>query len=107
MNMKTSMYLRVAILAMAAMAAMAAMGMAHAKLPAPSDEAKAAAAVAADKAGWANKVAGYLLCQSQDRVAAHHLAKARAAGKPVAAPVATAACADPGPYVPADPAKKS
>jgi hypothetical protein len=101
MNMKTSMYLRVAILAMAAM------GMAHAKLPAPSDEAKAAAAVAADKAGWANKVAGYLLCQSQDRVAAHHLAKARAAGKPVAAPVATAACADPGPYVPADPAKKS
>ncbi len=79
---------------------------AMAKLPAPSDEAKVAAAAAADKAGWANKVAAFKLCQVQDRVAARTVAQMRAAGKTVT-PVSTAPCADPGPYVAADPAKKS
>ena len=34
-----------------------------AKLPAPSDEAKAKAAEAAAKTAWAGKVDGYLLCK--------------------------------------------
>lgn len=100
--MKPSMHFCLAVLAMATMGSMA-----QAKLPAPSDEAKAAAAAAADKAGWGNKVAAYKLCQVQDRIAAQYLAQARAAGKQVAAPVATAPCSDPGPYVPAEPAAKS
>jgi hypothetical protein len=40
-----------------------------AKLPPPSDEAKAAAAETAAKAAWADKVGAYKLCLSQDRVA--------------------------------------
>ncbi len=90
--MKTSMHLRVALLAMAALST------AHAKLPAPSDEAKAAATAAAAKAAWSNKVAAHQLCQSQDKVASRYLAQARAAGKSVAEPMATPPCADPGPF---------
>jgi hypothetical protein len=94
--MKISMHL-----ALVALALTATMGQAHAKLPAPvlSEEAKAAAAAAADKAAWGNKVAAFKLCQSQDKAAANYLAQARAAGKQVAAPVATPPCADPGAYV--------
>lgn len=99
--MKTSIKLSTLVLLTAGFC-----GVAMAKLPAPSDEAKAAAAAAAAKAGWGNKVAAFQLCQSQDRVVARTVAQMRAAGKPVT-PVATAPCADPGPYVAADPAKKS
>lgn len=79
-------------------------GSAMAKLPPVSDEAKAKAAEAAAKSAWGDKVAGYQLCQSQDRVAAAYLAQARAAGKSVQ-PAATPACADPGPfsYTPPEP----
>lgn len=77
-------------------------GAAQAKLPAPSDEAKAAAAAAAEKAAWGDKVAAYQLCQSQDKVANHYLAQARAAGKSIAVPMATAPCSDPGPFVVAE-----
>ena len=67
-----------------------------AKLPAPSDEAKAKAAEAAAKTAHAGKVDGYLLCKSQDKVAAHVQKTNKAkAGKPVA----TAPCADPGKFV--------
>jgi len=66
-----------------------------AKLPAPSDEAKAKAAEAAAKTAHAGKVDAYQLCKSQDKVAAHYRKSAKAAGKPVA----TAPCADPGPFV--------
>jgi len=66
-----------------------------AKLPAPSDEAKAKAAEAAAKTAHAGKVDNYLLCKSQDKVAAHYRKSGKAAGKPVAMP----ACADPGPFV--------
>ena len=45
---------------------------AAAKLPAPSEEAKAKAAEAAAKAAHGNKVAGYKLCLSQDKAAAHY-----------------------------------
>ena len=42
---------------------------AGAKLPAPSDEAKAKAAEATAKTAHGNKVADYQLCQSRERVA--------------------------------------
>jgi len=69
---------------------------AMAKLPAPSDEAKAKAAEAAAKTAHTGKVDGYLLCKSQDKVAAHvQKTNKSKAGKPVA----TAPCADPGKFV--------
>lgn len=79
---------------------------AMAKLPAPSDEAKAKAAEAAAKTAHGNKVADYHLCKSREKVAAHYYKTAKATGKPTTPPVATPACADPGPYVaaPAAPA---
>jgi hypothetical protein len=69
-----------------------------AKLPAPSDDAKAKAAEAAAKTAYAGKVDNYKLCQSMDRVAAAYAASARKAGKDVK-PTATPACEDPGPFV--------
>jgi len=82
----------------------AAAGTALAKLPPPSDEAKAKAAEAAAKAAHAGKVEGYLLCKSMDKVAADYQANAKKAGKDVKPPVATAACTDPGPFVYTPPA---
>ena len=73
------------------------LGGALAKLPPPSDDAKAKAAEAAAKAAHGDKVGAYKLCQSMDRVAAIYLADAKKAGKDVK-PVATPACADPGPF---------
>jgi len=68
---------------------------AWAKLPAPSDEAKAKAAEASAKTAHAGKVDNFLLCKSQDKVAAHVQRTNKAkAGKPVV----TAACADPGKF---------
>ena len=79
---------------------MVAMGLctgALAKLPPLSDDAKAKAAEATAKTAHADKVGAYKLCQSMDRVAATYLADAKKAGKDVK-PVATPACADPGPF---------
>ena len=78
---------------------------AWAKLPAPSDEAKAKAAEAAAKTAHGNKVADFQLCKSREKVAAHYYKTAKAAGKATTAPVSTPACADPGAfvYVPAPP----
>ena len=68
---------------------------AWAKLPPPSDEAKAKAAEAAAKTAHTGKVDSYLLCKSQDKVAAHVQRTNKAkAGKPAAMP----ACADPGKF---------
>ena len=75
------------------------MASAWAKLPPPSDEAKAKAAEAAAKAAWSGKVDAYKLCKSMDATAAHYFAQAKKAGKEVKPPVATEACADPGPFV--------
>jgi len=67
-----------------------------AKLPPPNDEAKAKAAEAAAKTAHTAKADGYLLCKSQDKVAAHVQRTNKAkAGKPVATPP----CADPGKFV--------
>ena len=65
-----------------------------AKLPALSDEAKAKAAETAAKTAHAGKVDAYQLCKSQDKAAAHY----RKTHKDMK-PVATAPCADPGPFV--------
>jgi hypothetical protein len=83
--------------------------LAVAKLPAPSDEAKAKAAEAAAKTAWVGKVDNYKLCLSQDKVVAYYkkapvLKDAKAPAKGASAPAG--ACADPGPFVypPAAPA---
>ena len=68
-----------------------------AKLPPPSDDAKAKAAEAAAKTAYGDKVAAYKLCQSMDKVAAAYLAEAKKAGKDLK-PVATPPCTDPGPF---------
>ena len=77
---------------------------AMAKLPAPSDEAKAKAAEAAAKTAHGNKVADFQLCKSREKVAAHYYKTAKASGKPTNPPVATPPCADPGAFVAAAPA---
>ncbi len=66
-----------------------------AKLPAPSDEAKAKAAEAAAKTAWTGKLEAYQLCKSQDKVAAR--TKPVVKGAKPAAPAST--CVDPGPFV--------
>jgi hypothetical protein len=71
-----------------------------AKLPPPSDEAKAKAAEAAAKTGWSDKVAAYKQCLAMDRVAENYRRTAKAAGQEPPAPVETPSCADPGPFVP-------
>jgi hypothetical protein len=74
-----------------------ASGLAGAKLPPPSDEAKAKAAEAGAKTAWGDKVAAFQLCKTMDRVAAVHASEAKKGGKEVK-PTATPACADPGPF---------
>jgi hypothetical protein len=76
-----------------------------AKLPPPSDEAKAKAAEAAAKAAWTDKVAAYQLCKSQDKVVAGYHAEAKKEGKPTKPAVSTPPCTDPGPFVAAAPSK--
>ena len=73
---------------------------AFAKLPAPSDEAKAKAAEAALKTAWGDKVAGFQLCKAMDRAAVSYQAASKRDGKEPATPVVTPPCADPGAYVP-------
>ena len=69
---------------------------AFAKLPPPNDEAKAKAAETAAKTAHTAKADGYLLCKTQDKVAAHVQRTNKAkAGKPAATPP----CADPGKFV--------
>ena len=86
------------------MAAATLAATAWAKLPPPSDEAKAKAAEAAAKAAHGNKVEAFLLCKSQNKVVAHYTKAATAASKDAKVPAAPAACVDPGPYVAAVPA---
>lgn len=66
-----------------------------AKLPPPSDEAKAKAAETAAKTAHTGKVGAFQLCKSQDKAAAHYR-KGNKAAKPA---MATPPCADPGPFV--------
>jgi len=70
-----------------------------AKLPPPTDEAKAKAAEAAVRTAWANKVADFKLCQSMDRVATKYRADRKTAGMEAKPALPTPACVDPGPFV--------
>jgi hypothetical protein len=85
---------------------------AFAKLPAPSDEAKAKAAEAKAKTAWTGKLEAFQLCKSQDKVVAHYKKvpvpkEAKPAKGAASAPAG--ACVDPGPfvYVPEVPAASS
>ena len=82
-------------------------GSCWAKLPAPSDEAKAKAAETAAKAAHGGKVDAYKLCKSMDQVAATYFDQAKVAGKSVSAAAPMAACADPGAFVYAPPVAAS
>jgi hypothetical protein len=70
-----------------------------AKLPAPTPEQQATAALNAAKAAHAGKVDAYKLCMSQTNVAESYIKEQKASGK-VYAPEATPACVNPGPFVP-------
>ncbi len=79
-----------------ALASLMVAGSVAAKLPPPSDDAKAKAAQAKDKGDWSNKVANYQLCMSQDKVVArYNKSKPAKPGSTAAAP----GCQNPGPYV--------
>jgi hypothetical protein len=93
-------FISMATLVLASLFSVSAM----AKLPAPSDEAKAKAAEAAAKTAHGNKVADFQLCKSREKVAAHYYKTAKASGKPTNPPVATPPCVDPGAFVAAAPA---
>lgn len=68
---------------------------AFAKLPPPSDEAKAKADETKAKTAWSDKVAAYKLCQSQDRTAERY----RKEQKKPPMDAKAAKCEDPGPFV--------
>lgn len=89
--------MRLATIAAAALVGLLSVSV-FAKLPPATDEARAKAAEATAKTAWSDKVALYQLCRAMDRTAANYRKSAKAAGKPASAPVATPACADPGPY---------
>ena len=78
-----------------------------AKLPAPSDEAKAKAAEIAAKTAWSGKVDIFLLCKWQDKIASGYYKTAMTAWKETKPAVATPPCADPGvfAYVPVEAVK--
>ncbi len=69
-------------------------GVAQAKLPPPSEEAKAKAEESKAKAAHGDKVAAYQLCKSQDHVAERYLKDRKAKG----AKPAASTCQDPGPF---------
>ena len=77
----------------ALIAAVALAGPALAKLPPPSDEAKAKAAETAAKSAWSAKVDAYKVCQIEDRLAKTYHSSVKDAPEPMAAPP----CSDPGP----------
>ena len=72
--------------------------LALATLPALSDDAKAKAAETAAKSAWSTKVDNYLLCKSQDKVAASYYLAVKAAGKAAKPPTSAPECADPGAF---------
>ena len=76
-----------------------AAGTAHAALPPAPEAAKQAATEAAAKSAWQDKVGAYKLCLAQDQVADRYRKDVKAEGKTAPAPMTTAACADPGPFV--------
>ena len=70
-----------------------------AKLPPPTDEARAIQVAASAKAAWGAKVAAFQLCQVQDRLAKRFGAPAGSTPAGTA-PAAQPGCTDPGPFEP-------
>jgi hypothetical protein len=93
--------MRTAPLVTAALVAAVFAASAVAKLPPPTEEAKAKAAEAAAKTAWADKVGAYKLCLAQDRAVQNYRASAKTTGAilPATPSAPTAGCMDPGPYV--------
>lgn len=73
-------------------------GLASAKLPPLTEEAKSSAAQAAAKAAWSDKVSLYQTCKAMDRTAEAYRNNLKTSGKDAPNPTATPPCADPGPY---------
>lgn len=69
-----------------------------AKLPAMSDEAKLKAAEASAKSAWADKVAGFQLCQAMDRTAEAYRRSVKSTGKDSPQSTTTPPCSDPGQF---------
>ena len=73
----------------------------HAKLAAPTPEAKAKKDEATAKTAFNDKISAYKLCLAQDRVAAAYVKTRADAGTPVQPALNLPPCQDPGQYVPA------
>ena len=74
-------------------------GLAAAKLPAPTDDAKMKAAEAAAKGSWNDKIGAYKLCLAMDRTAEAYRKNMKNTGKEAPPAAATPPCADPGPFL--------
>ena len=71
-----------------------------AKLPPPSEAAKAQAAEVSAKAAWTDKIGLYKTCLAMDRVATAYRDELKRQGKSPLPQTPTPACSDPGPYTP-------
>ena len=74
-------------------------GLAGAKLPPPTDDAKMKAAEAAAKGSWNDRVGAYKLCLAMDRTSEVYRRNMKASGKEPPVAAATPPCADPGPFL--------
>jgi len=87
------------LILLAAGMALGMAGAASAKLPAPTDAQKAAAAEAAAKTAHDNKVAAYQLCEAENRIQHRYIEEQKAKGRTVT-PQLVKGCENPGPYQP-------
>lgn len=83
----------------AALVATLSAGILFAKLPPPSEEARAKAAETAAKSAWSDKVNAYKTCLAIDRTAENYRKTRAAQGKEVRPAIATPPCVDPGAFV--------
>lgn len=70
-----------------------------AKLPPPTEEAKAAAAETAAKNAWSEKVGAYKTCLAQDRAVQAYQKNPNVTVKTAPSTKPVPSCVDPGPYV--------
>ena len=84
---------------LAAFVAALSAGVLLAKLPPPSEEARAKAAETAAKSAWTDKVGAYKTCVAGDKVVETYRKTRAAQGQEVRTATATPPCTDPGPYV--------
>lgn len=74
-------------------------GILFAKLPPPSEEARAKGAETAAKSAWSDKLSAYKTCLAADRVVENYRKTLAAQGKEVRPSASTPPCVDPGPFV--------